>query len=430
MLFAKNLTLSMIKQIKIQNLYGIYTYDIKINNKQVYILTGPNGYGKTTILRCINNLYAGNFWFFYYLIFHSIDFLFDDGAKISISKNKEPKTLLEDVEKTDENSASDIQVVYTNGNIRESFFIDEQYIYNILRVRTRKIKLSATYVSDEDFVAATYNRNYDKDLEARAKQTLLYLSGSNCHFIQEQRLIKRIATDGTPQHAITSIKEDFCSLYSNYQNKYARECQRVDGTFIQRLSTFDNTKIPTREDIVHKYEALKEKITKYKMYNLVKDLELVTDLDEKYNEVLFLYLSDLEVKLKVLQPIYNLISLFDLFVSGKHLSNKYLEFGDFGFRLMSDIKREVPVEKLSSGEQNLIILAYRLIFETDQCDILLIDEPENSLHVAWLMSLLDDYRKIAKAKDMQVIIATHSPALINGQWNLTYDLCENGKTTE
>lgn len=418
----------MIKQIKFKDLYGIYSYDIKINNKHVYILTGPNGYGKTTILRCINHLYAGDFWFFYYLFFDSIEFFFDDGVRITIKKNREINMLFEDKEKSDENSASDVRVSYINGKSSESFFIDSQYIYNILRNRTRKIRLSASLVSDEDFVAATYNCDFDKDLNARAKQTLLYLSACNCHFIQEQRLIERMTQEGTPQHTITFITQKFCQLYLSYQNKYARECQRVDGTFIQRLSTFDNTKMPDREQIVRKYENLQEKIFKYKKYNLVKELELVRDLDKKYDEVLYLYLSDLEMKLQSLDHLYELICLFDQFVSGKHLSNKYLEFGDFGFRFMSDINREVPVEKLSSGEQNLIILAYRLIFETDQCDVLLIDEPENSLHVAWLMDLLDDYRKIAKEKELQVIIATHSPALINGQWNLTYDLCENGKT--
>ena len=47
----------MIKSIKITNLYYIYSYDIDVvNESNVLILTGPNGFGKTTILQIINHL--------------------------------------------------------------------------------------------------------------------------------------------------------------------------------------------------------------------------------------------------------------------------------------------------------------------------------------------------------------------------------------
>ena len=86
---------------------------------------------------------------------------------------------------------------------------------------------------------------------------------------------------------------------------------------------------------------------------------------------------------------------------------------------------EIPIRKLSSGEQNLVILCYKLVFELTNNSILLVDEPENSLHVAWLDNLLKDYLSIAKTTGCQIIIATHSPAFIHGKWELTYDLCEN-----
>ena len=90
----------------------------------------------------------------------------------------------------------------------------------------------------------------------------------------------------------------------------------------------------------------------------------------------------------------------------------------------------VPIRKLSSGEQNLLVLCYKLVFEMQEGDILLVDEPENSMHMAWLEDLLDDYIRIAKKSGCQVIIATHSPAFIHGRWDLTYDLCEYGTIQE
>ena len=53
----------MLKSFIIEGLYGLYTYQLTFR-KGVFIITGPNGYGKTTILRCINDVYNGEFWRF------------------------------------------------------------------------------------------------------------------------------------------------------------------------------------------------------------------------------------------------------------------------------------------------------------------------------------------------------------------------------
>ena len=59
--------------------------------------------------------------------------------------------------------------------------------------------------------------------------------------------------------------------------------------------------------------------------------------------------------------------------------------------------------------------------------LLLIDEPEKSLHVEWLEKMLDDYKLMAQKLSCQMLIATHSPVFINGEWDLTTDLYLNAK---
>lgn len=52
----------MITRIIIQKLYNLYDYDLSIPEKQfVSIFTGPNGFGKTTVLKIINNLFLSHY---------------------------------------------------------------------------------------------------------------------------------------------------------------------------------------------------------------------------------------------------------------------------------------------------------------------------------------------------------------------------------
>ncbi len=78
---------------------------------------------------------------------------------------------------------------------------------------------------------------------------------------------------------------------------------------------------------------------------------------------------------------------------------------------------ELPITKLSSGEKKLIILFYELLFEAmpdsnKQNSIVLLDEPESSLHLDWQRNLLKTIMKICEEKDIQVLVATHSPAIV------------------
>jgi predicted ATP-binding protein involved in virulence len=84
----------------------------------------------------------------------------------------------------------------------------------------------------------------------------------------------------------------------------------------------------------------------------------------------------------------------------------------------------LDVNKLSSGEQNEIILLYNMIFEVGDNSLLLIDEPEISLHVAWQNHFIDNLETIAENKKIQIIVATHSPQIIGDRWESCFDLCE------
>ena len=44
---------------------------------------------------------------------------------------------------------------------------------------------------------------------------------------------------------------------------------------------------------------------------------------------------------------------------------------------------DIPLEKLSSGEQHLLVLYYDMIFRFAKGTLILVDEPEISLHVSW-----------------------------------------------
>ena len=70
-------------------------------------------------------------------------------------------------------------------------------------------------------------------------------------------------------------------------------------------------------------------------------------------------------------------------------------------------------EDLSSGEQYVIKLFFKLIFELKDGSLIMLDEPEISLHVEWQELLIESIYEIANSMGIKVLIMTHSPYLLN-----------------
>ncbi|MBR4364439.1 MAG: AAA family ATPase [Prevotella sp.] len=71
----------MLNKLEIEDLYGLYNYSLDFTqgeDKRLKIVTGPNGYGKTTILQLIYALFCKDTDVFYQIPFSRVTFFVDD----------------------------------------------------------------------------------------------------------------------------------------------------------------------------------------------------------------------------------------------------------------------------------------------------------------------------------------------------------------
>lgn len=135
-------------------------------------------------------------------------------------------------------------------------------------------------------------------------------------------------------------------------------------------------------------------------------------------------MEDANAKYKVFESIIDKLDLYQQIVNHKLRFKSMKLSRTEGIQVISDEDVLLSLSDLSSGEQEILVLFYKLIFESD-VSLLMIDEPEISLHIAWQKEIMDDLRNIVKFnKNIQVIIATHSPQIISNNWDLQIDLGE------
>lgn len=84
-------------------------------------------------------------------------------------------------------------------------------------------------------------------------------------------------------------------------------------------------------------------------------------------------------------------------------------------------RTEIPIEALSSGEKQIVFRGAFLLkdIESTRGRIVLIDEPEISLHPKWQIKILDFYKNLFiddnQKQTSQILIATHSPFVIHNK---------------
>lgn len=79
-----------------------------------------------------------------------------------------------------------------------------------------------------------------------------------------------------------------------------------------------------------------------------------------------------------------------------------------------DHDETIPLYKLSSGEKQILIILLRVFLMEEEPYILLMDEPEISLHIEWQYRLFEEIRNLNP--NCQIITSTHSPSLFGDGW--------------
>lgn len=107
------------------------------------------------------------------------------------------------------------------------------------------------------------------------------------------------------------------------------------------------------------------------------------------------------------------------------LAFKRVELSDNGeLAFFDDNGDKLEFTDLSAGEIQLTAFYTELLFDAGQDTLLLIDEPEMSMHIIWQFTLVDEVERICSLTGARAIIATHSPQVLNGRFDLQVDLGE------
>lgn len=393
--------------LEINKLFGLLDYEIPLNNHEITILTGPNGYGKTMILKIINGILANELNILCKLKFGFIKINFQGGS-VSISHDTEKDSLILN------------HLENSSGN-----------------TTIEKLKLQKNKPSMEDVFYIHWHEG-----EAKSKQKSQPdkpLSSKVLSHITSKEDVSFICADRLQVKADDETVIDLCArklknLMESAQDDSAALSQKLDATFPIRLfERLEQQKRFSSGNIQERLNGIQDKRRHYMRYGLIQaenDLmpEKSTSLhsSNEYLGVLDLYIEDALGKLSPFQILHQKIDLFESILQEKILAFKKVMIDrDNGFFFESSNGDFIDRNMLSSGEQNQIVLLFNLIFDLVSQKVILIDEPEISLHVAWQQTFLDSLKKIQKInKYEKVIIATHSPQVISKNWELTYDLYE------
>ena len=131
-----------------------------------------------------------------------------------------------------------------------------------------------------------------------------------------------------------------------------------------------------------------------------------------------------EVTNKVVNEINGIFNILELDVKLKGFSKDEKTLPIFE----NSAGEEFDINDLSSGEKQLFLRTLSIKMLEPNNSIILIDEPELSLHPKWQQRIIEVYKKIGE--NNQIIVATHSPHILGSVSNENIFILyrnENGK---
>lgn len=392
-----------ITKVSVEKLFGMFDHEIPLNqDSRITIIHGPNGVGKTVLLSLLHSLLHYEYELIDKIKFKQFQIEFEGGAFITVEGSADNRKL---------------SIQYDDGVGAEFKSFEPRLSKSSERHAYRRYPFNEIPFGLEGPVG--YEEGINKfldiytDLYGEAPEWLQHIHKEtksvliHTHRLQSGRFDKF----GLTPHYY-DIDEDVDPTVVDFSTKFAEHITGSVGfdTFV--------------DDLNQQQKLQKLAATEADLISSASDEELAdSHLAARRNQ--------LQSITQKIENRYQGIKLFKETMLFKDIINERILFKSLditsihkGFWFIADDGSEVPLSALSSGEQHLVVLYYYLLFEVHPDTLVMIDEPELSLHVVWQRNFLKDLQQIIELRKFDVLVATHSPQIVHDKWDWMVGLGE------
>ena len=438
-----------ISTIEVTELFGIFNHRIEFDPAEhIKIVYGPNGIGKTVLLTMINGLFHGRYTSIRRLRFSKLFVSFFDGGSLTVTKVQSKtgedsgrkrvvsELHFESSEKGDKPFVSKQQIDSTLG-LEVPLSAIEHFVPELSRIGAEtwrygptmeRLTLREVMERWGELIPRRKPRGEEEPEWLKKIRTSIHV-----RFIDTLRLRTAKsprdyeAAEPTTVPSVLAYSDELANAIQAKLAEYATLSQSLDRTFPKRLVTGAARAVPKVEQLTAELTALEERRSRLMSTGLLDrereiDFSEFGGIAEDNANVLSVYIEDAKQKLAVLDELTNRIDLLVNTVNSRFLHKEMTISKKEGFVFKSKDGTRVPAANLSSGEQHELVLFYELLFRVRPNSLVLIDEPELSLHVVWQQLFLKDLEEITRLIGFNVLIATHSPQIVHDRWDWTVEL--------
>jgi len=435
-----------ITKISVKKLFGVFDHDIPIKKKGgITIIIGENGLGKTILLEMIEALFNGKYFYFSSVTFKEFILEFSDGVKWILKKEEQrnnlPTLSLTQVNKNGSKYKPIPLISYQPEDLELMARNISRHIPYIRRIGPRMWEDRRTReLLESDDVVYRFGNYLPYEFPIIARDRPKWFDNRhekvNVNLIETQRLISiEEREEKTHEKTVDKYSKELSRTIKSYLTQSTELSSKLDRTYpnrlIERLKQSANVTNEHLNTQLKRLEEKRELLDTVGLIEIEKDSNIleIENPQEVIKDVLMLYVEDSFRKIEIFDEIARKIELL-LDIINKRFKHKQFQVDkEEGFVCKSTIIKEkneefqiIPVSKLSSGEQNELVLFYELLFKSSPDSIILIDEPEVSLHISWQNCFIEDVTEIAGLNNLEIVIATHSPDIIANNWNMKVEL--------